>query len=205
MRLFFKIIPWLLTIVLALVIYLTQAFRDRASTDIAFDHTVILERMEAMGKVELVKYNFKEITEARRLSPEFFRIFKLGPDSRAVLIAKGEAAGCIDLTQIAEGDVIESGDTLIVRLPPPELCYYKLDLENTSLYLLETGFFVDQEKFVEEAYRNAERQIRKAALESGILEQTIANAEIILRPVFEEISGKKVILNFIKEERIEQK
>lgn len=194
-----------MTVVLAIVIYLMSAVRDRPAARDSFDHTVILERMEAMGKVELARYNFKEITEARRLSPEFFRIFKLGPNSRAVLIAKGEAAGCVDLTKIAGGDVVVQGDTLLVRLPSPELCYYKLDLENTSLYLLETGFFVDEAKFVEEAYRSAERQIRNAAFEGGILEQTMINAEVILKPVFEEISGKKVLLSFAEEEKIELK
>ena len=97
-----------------------------------------------------------------------------------------------------------TGDTLIITLPPPELCYYKLDLENTRIHSFsKQGWWSriftneDEEKAVYEmAYRNAERQIRIAALQSGILDKTRDNAELILKPMFENISGKTVFLRF---------
>ena len=96
------------------------------------------------------------------------------------------------------------GDTLVVLLPKPELCYHKLDLEKTRVYHLErTGWwsrlFADDNEIkdvIEKAYKNAERQIEKSAIESGILEQTEKNAELILKPMLERMSGKKVLLQF---------
>lgn len=195
-RLILKLLPWALVVLLGLGLYLALTRNTNLDLPAQVTNTTILESVEAMGKIELVRYNFQEVTELEKLSPEFFRIFKVGPDSRAVLISRGEAVGCIDLTKLTEKDIRQSADTIFLTLPEPELCYYKLDLENTRMYLLETGFFVNRNKFIEEAYQNAEKQIREAALNSGILEQTKANAGLILAPIFRELTEKTVVIRY---------
>ncbi len=80
-----------------------------------------------------------------------------------------------------------------MRLPEPEICYYKLDLEKTRIYSVETGLFANRDQFISRAYRQAERQIKEAATNSGILDETEVNAQRILRPLLEELSGKTII------------
>jgi hypothetical protein len=150
--------------------------------------------MVTMGKLELIKYQFQEITEIEKVGMDFYNLFKLENDSRAVLISKGEAVGCIDLTRMDIRHFRETGDSIIVQLPPPELCYFKLDLDNTRIYALETGLFTSEKSFIEKAYQSAEEQIRASAIQSGILQQAKKNAEIVLKPLLEEISGKKVVI-----------
>ncbi len=167
--------------------------------------TVILEEVSALGKLELVKYQFKEVVEYEKIKPY---IVPLGSDSRAVLIAKGEAVGCIDLRLLLEEDIYVTADTLFLALPPPELCYFKLDLQNTRLYDLKTGYFDNREKFIEETYRYAEGEIRKIALASGILTETKKNAQTFLVPTLELMTGKKVVIThkpqeLIMEERLD--
>ncbi|MEM9831783.1 MAG: DUF4230 domain-containing protein [Bacteroidota bacterium] len=155
--------------------------------------TMLITEVEALGKMELVKYQFQEVTEVKELSPEFLNILKLDTDAKAILITRGEAAGCLDLLKISADDVEISTDTVWMQLPEPEICYYKLDLEKTKLYSVETGLFTDRDQFISRAYRQAERQIRNAANNSGILEETEVNAHRILRPMLEELSGKTII------------
>lgn len=155
--------------------------------------TMLVSKIEALGKIELVKYRFQEVTEVKELSPEFLNILKLDTDAKAVLITQGEAVGCLDLLKISADNVKISTDTVWMRLPEPEICYYKLDMENTRLYSVETGFFTDRNQFISRAYRQAERQIREAANNSGILNETEINAHRILRPMLEELSGKTVV------------
>jgi hypothetical protein len=157
-------------------------------------HSVVLERMVDMGKLELIKYQFQEITEIEKVGRDFYNLFKLENDSRAVLISKGEAVGCIDLTRLEVRHIMETPDSVIIQLPPPEICYFKLDLENTRIYALETGLFTSEKSFIEEAYKSAEQQIKQSAIQSGILPQTKQNAEIILKPLLEEITGKQVVI-----------
>jgi len=176
--------------------------------------TVIIERIEELGKLELVKYNFKEIYDYQALSEgkiktsTALRVYDYNPDLKVALIASGEAVGCIDLRDLDMEAVRLSKDTLYFHIPKPELCYYKLDMEKTRIYDFErSGFwshiFSDDDevtRIVENAYKEAEEQIKISALESGILDQTTMNAEKVLKPILEKISGKEVVFKPYLEE-----
>jgi hypothetical protein len=151
-------------------------------------HTIVLQEISAMGKLELVKYNFKDVVEQ-----EIVKTFL--PNAKAILIVQGEAIGCIDLTKVEFADISSEAETLVVNLPEPELCVFKIDHNKSKVYNTEYAF-TDEGKLVEEAYRQAEKQILKSAEDMGILEQTKENAQKILTPVLEKASGKKVILKF---------
>lgn len=151
-------------------------------------HNIVLNEITAMGKLELVKYNFKDVVEQK--------ITKMWlPDSKALLIIQGEAIGCIDLQKIKPTDIAMSADTLIVNLPEPELCVFKIDHANSKVYNTEYAF-TDEALLIEKAYQQAEVQIRESALKMGILDQTKENAEKILKPILEQSTGKKVILKY---------
>ena len=190
------LIPWLLVLVLG---YLLWTHRDAIQQAEAEElpnipvSTVLVERIEAMGKLELVKYSFQEVTEMKELSPSVLSLIKLDADSKAILISRGEAVGCIDLTKMTDRDISVVGDSVYVRLPPPELCYHKLDVNGTKLYSVETGLFANRDQFISRAYKQAERNIEQAARKSDILQQSQYQAKMILRPLLEEVSGKTII------------
>ena len=129
----------------------------------------------------------------KELSPSVLNMIKLDADSKAILISRGEAVGCIDLTKMSERDLVVSGDSVFVRLPKPELCYHKLDVNGTKLYSVETGLFANRDQFISRAYKQAERNIEQAAKKSDILSQSQFQAKAILGPLLEEVSGKKII------------
>lgn len=144
--------------------------------------------MEELGRLELVKFHIKDVVEHTVERPWY-----LGGDTRILLVVGGEAVGCIDLKKIRKED-IEGADTLIVTLPEPELCYFKVNHGESKVYHVETMH--EGSKITAEAFRQAEKQISKAALQTGILEETRQNAEKVLKPLLEAVSGKKVILRF---------
>lgn len=206
LKVILKILPWLVLILLfyfLLANYTGWPFGETEEPKTEISNTTILTKIEALGKLELVKYNFQEITELTEKNSKFLGIFPSG-DSKAVLISQGEAVGCIDLTQISARDILVKGDSFIIKLPAPELCYYKLNMEKTRIYSIEKGvYYKDEREMIQKAYRVAERQIKEAALESGILEKTEENAEIILQPFLEEVTKKKVYFSrSMKQENI---
>lgn len=150
--------------------------------------SIVLKEVTALGKLELVRYRFKDIVEHQQIRSVL-------PNARAVLIVEGEATGCIDLTRLTAADIHPEADTVVVRLPQPELCGWKINHERSRVYDTQYGF-MDESQLVNEAFQQAERQIRQSALNSGILEQTKRNADQMLRPVLEKVSGKKVILTY---------
>lgn len=209
LRLILFALPWLLLVIILFLWFLGFQFPGKGGkTKLEVVNTrLILEKVEELGKIELIKYNYHEIFDYQQLSEgkikgsTALRQFDYSPDLKAVLITRGEAVGCIDLTRLKLNDIIYEHDTLIVHLPDPEICYYKLDLENTRVYDFERSswwsrIFPDEEEtkgVIEHAYREAERQIRFSALENGILEETKNNAEAMLRPLIERFADKPVI------------
>ncbi|MES2730835.1 MAG: DUF4230 domain-containing protein [Bacteroidota bacterium] len=162
---------------------------DKTEQETVTNQTVILQEIVAMGKLELVKYNFKDVVEHEIVKQWL-------PNPKAVLIVSGEAIGCIDLTKISLSDIMAApNDTLIVYLPEPELCVNKINHQQSRVYNVEYAMF-EEGQLVSEAYAKAEQQIGTSALQMGILNQTKENAEKILRPLLQRISGKKVLLRY---------
>jgi len=150
--------------------------------------TLMLREVTALGKLELVKYTFKDIIDYEQ--PNTFL-----PNANAVLIVEGEAIGCIDLSRVTTTDIATTGDSVTIKLPKPEICGWKINHDRSRVY--DTRFsFLNESQLVSDAYRQAERQIRQSALNGGILEQTRQNAEKMLQPLLSQLSGKHVEIIF---------
>jgi hypothetical protein len=181
-----------LLILLALGIFIWRSFKEallgKPREEVQVSHNTVLNKIENLGRMELVRYNFKDVVEYKK---EYSRWL---PDSRSVLIVTGEAVGCIDMSQVKAGDVQFTNDTTItISLPEPEICYFKIDHSKSRVLHMENTYFQDAE-LVEEGYKFAEQNVRRAALNAGILEQTAQNADKILKPMLEGLTGKRILL-----------
>lgn len=165
-----------------------KSFSPLSLQGIKTSHNVVLKEMSALGKIELANFTFRDVVEQELK-------FNYLPNPKAILIVQGNAVGCIDLTKVRAEDVSTKDDTLIVHLPDPELCHYSIDHEHSRIYDTQYAFMNEQE-LLNEAYSRAQDKIKQSALEMGILEQTKKNASLILKPILENISGKKVVLQF---------
>lgn len=186
---YFQILVIVVTIVLT--IFLWEKFKNFspfAVKDIQTTHNLVLKEMTVLGKLELSNFSFRDVVEQ-----ELVRDYL--PNPKAILIVQGEAIGCLDLTKIKPEDIASKDDTLIVHLPDPELCSYRIDHSKSKIYDTEYAF-MNEQSLMNEAYTRAEAKIKQSALEMGILEQTKKNAELVLKPLLENISGKKVVLQF---------
>lgn len=158
-------------------------------------HNITIDQIEAMGKLELVKYKFRDVLEYKVGNSSWY-----GTGSKILVIISGEAVGCIDLTKIKKEDIIEDSTKLYIKLPPPELCYSKVNHQESKTYDVESGIFGKfndkSSEALENAYKEAEKKIKELALEANILEQTKKNAELILKPTLEQISKKKVVFKY---------
>ncbi len=152
------------------------------------NHNIVLREITAMGKLELAKYTYRDVVEQKIIRDYL-------PDPKAILIIQGEAIGCIDLTGIKPGDIVTKGDTLVVHMPDPEICNHKIDHSRSKIYHTEYAF-MNEKLLMEEAYKKAETQILETAMASDILEQTRKNAELVLKPLIENTSGKKVVFQY---------
>ncbi len=151
-------------------------------------HQEVVEKVEAIGKLELVRMNIRDVLE-HKIVREWL------PNAKAVLIINGEAVGCIDLQKVKKDDISISKDTLKIKLPDPEICYCKIDHSKSKVYETSNEFFSGAQ-LVDGAYIEAEKQLRQTVLNAGILEQTKTNAVILLKPFFETLGFKHTIIYF---------
>lgn len=196
-----RLIPWIIVLILLVVLWLRRLGNYTTPERTQIESTLVLQEIEKLGKLELVKYNYKEVVEMENVAKRYLDLgyFYIpgGQDQKAILIAQGEAVACIDLQKIKLEDIKVRQDTITISLPPPEICYYKVNLDKSTFYDLKTS--KDQKKageFVDEVYAKAEAQIREAALQSGILSDAKRMSSSVLKPFLENITGVTVILSF---------
>lgn len=178
-------------VIIVVSIFLWEKLKDFnffAVKEIKTTHNMVLKEMTLLGKLELANFAFRDVVEQ-----ELVRDYL--PNPKAILIVQGEAIGCIDLTKVKAEDIATKGDTLVVHLPDPELCSYKIDHSKSKIYDTEYAF-MNEQSLMNEAYTRAEDKIKQSAIEMGILEQTKKNANLVLKPLLENISGKKVVLQY---------
>jgi hypothetical protein len=196
-----RLIPWIIILVLLVFLWLKRLGDFTTPEHTQFESTLVLQEIEKLGKLELVKYNYKEVVEMENVAKRYLDLgyFYIpgGQDQKAILIAQGEAVACLDLQKIKTEDIELRQDTLYVNLPQPEICYYKVNLQNSKFYDLKTSS--DSKKatqFVDEVYAKAESQVKEAAINSGILADAKKMSHSVLKPFLENITGVTVVLQF---------
>lgn len=187
--LFRRVMPWVVVLVAGWLLWkYFGSYLLPEKEVVKVTHNTILDKIDDLGKLELVRYNFKDVVEYEKEFSEWL------PNSKSVLIIAGEAVGCIDLHQVKKADISFTNDSVItIKLPEPEICYFKVDHNKSKVFAMQNTYFQDAE-LVDEGYKYAEKHIRQSALQSGILKQTAINADKILKPLLETITGKQIIL-----------
>ncbi|WP_443938010.1 DUF4230 domain-containing protein [Pedobacter sp. MW01-1-1] len=180
-----SVLPWLILLIAA-YLFITKKFT--INTTVESKHQLLVERIEAIGKLELVRYQISDVLEHKQKT-DFL------PEASVLLIVKAEAVGCIDLTKIITGDIKIIGDSAVVNLPQPEICYVKIDHKNSRVYDTKMAFFREA-ALVDDAYKAAELQVGKEVRKSSILAQTKSNAVNVLKPIIEGLGYKKVSFTF---------
>ncbi|WP_316805148.1 DUF4230 domain-containing protein [Pedobacter nototheniae] len=185
MKVFFRILPW---VILLAAGYFFISKKFSINTSVENKHQLLVEKIEAIGKLELVRYQISDVLEHKEKT-DFL------PEASVLLIVKAEAVGCIDLTKIKKDDIRIEADTAVVNLPQPEICYVKIDHKNSRVYDTKMAFFREA-ALVDEAYKAAEKQVSNEVKKSSILDQTKTNATNVLKPIIEGLGYKNVKFTF---------
>jgi hypothetical protein len=101
-----------------------------------------------------------------------------------LLVAVGDVVAGVDLAKVSAADVRanEASRTVTVRLPAPEIVSATLDERATRVYRRSTELLAARNEQLEgEARRTAEAQMRKVAIDEGILDRARVSAESTVR------------------------
>ena len=187
-----NVLPYLVVIILTLIVGWFLFKHTEPSEVISETNDISVTKIQAVGKMELVKMTIKDVLEYT-IKRDYL------PDSRILLVVSGEIAGCIDLTKL-ETKHIKSNDSILeITLPNPEICYYKIDHQKSKIYNATTYFMLDDEtKLTQLVYQKAENYFKSDSLNQIVFKETELNAQKVLKPILENITHKKIVLSFNK-------
>lgn len=150
----------------------------------------VIRAVRSLARLESVAYSIEKVIVAEEKQGPFGFLF----GDRLLLVAHGDVIAGVDLGRMQEGDVeVLSDGRVVVTLPPAEIFVATLDNEKTFVYDREVGILSRGDVNLESAARQAaEVEIRRAAVEDGILELAQRNAEntltqLILSLGFEDV------------------
>ncbi len=154
------------------------------------DPVTYINEIRALARLETIQYSIEKVITAEVGQGTFGFAF----GDKLLFVAHGIVIAGIDMEKLQPGDMRLDNGVLYVRLPPTEIFIATLDNEKSYVYDRETGLltkgFTDLETF---ARQTAEDEIRKAALEDGILTQGQTNAENYLLKFFTALGYKTVL------------
>lgn len=134
----------------------------------------VVHRIQQLQRLETVVFGMDKIVAGGQES-RYFPKMLVG--ERLLLIVYGEVTAGVDLSKIEAGQIDVSGKNVVITLPAAEIFAARIDNERTRVYSRETGLFTQPDPNLESDMRKeAERQIRQAALDGKILQTATANA-----------------------------
>jgi hypothetical protein len=156
------------------------------------DPVTYINEIRALARLETIQYSIEKVITAEVGQGTFGFAF----GDKLIFVAHGTVIAGIDMEKLQPGDMRLENGVLYVRLPPTEIFIATLDNDKSYVYDRETGILtkgsVDLETL---ARQSAEDEIRKAALEDGILTQGDINAEAYLLKFFTALGYKSVIFD----------
>lgn len=127
----------------------------------------------------------------------------LQADDSILLVAAADVIAGVDLTRMRDGDVvIEPAERrATITLPPVEILSARLDNDRTYVHRRETDLLARRNDSLEtEARREAERTLRQAALDAGILERSERNAARTVEALVRSLGYEHVEVRFRERE-----
>jgi hypothetical protein len=169
----------------AVGILIYKDITDRSKSE----HRLSVEKIERLGKLELVRISVKDVLEQTKKRLPYL------PNAKALLIVVGEVSAGIDLEKVKKEDFLDSETQVTIKLPKPEILMSKINHEKSKIYDVTWGLWW-KDQLVDEAYKDAEKAIIDVAEGSGYEETCKKNAVALLTPLFGELAGKKIVIEF---------
>ncbi|MHB8089553.1 MAG: DUF4230 domain-containing protein [Anaerolineaceae bacterium] len=145
------------------------------------DPITIIHEVRGLARLETIQYTVEKIITAEIGGG----IFEFLNQDRLLLVAHGTVIAGVDLEKITPEDLWLTDTVLNVRLPTAEVFIASLDNEKSYIFERETSILRQADTNLETlARQSAEQEIRKAAIEDGILEIAQQNAESYLSRLF---------------------
>ena len=152
----------------------------------------VVQRIQRLQRLETVVFSMEKIVSGSQDNAFLPRMLA---GDRILLIVHGEVTAGIDLSHLDASKIKIDGDSIDVEMPVAEIFSTRIDNEQTRVYSRETGLFTAPNPNLEsEVRREAERQIRQAAIDGGILKTADENGRTTLSGLLQGLGFESVLI-----------
>ena len=163
---------------------------SRPGSRLDLSQPAVVMKIQQLQRLQTVVYTLEKIVSGSQDTPYLPRLLA---GDRILLIVHGEVTAGIDLAALDASSLQVSGENIAMQLPEPDVFTTRIDNEKTRVYSRETGLLVRPDPDLESvARREAERQIRQAAIDGGILRAAETNARATLMTLLQGLGFKSV-------------
>ncbi len=157
------------------------------------DPATYITQVQQLARLETIQYSVEKVITAEIGQGTFGFLF----GDKLLFVAHGTVIAGIDMGKMQASDMQLQNGTLHVRLPASEVFVATLDNDKSYVYDRQTGALTRGDQTLETTARQAaEGEIRKAAIEDGILEQAEKNASAFLTRFFAALGYPNAVLEF---------
>ena len=191
-------VAFLACVVAAFLAGRVEAPRERESTVAVHATPGVVTAIRDVARLEVTSFHIEKVVEATDEQSRLWG-FVQAKDT-LLLVAVGDVVAGVDLSKLRDDDVVvdEARHAVRVRVPAPEVTMSTLDERATHVYARDTDVLAARNERLEgEARRQAEEQMRKAAIDAGILNRARASADRTLRALLRSLGYAEVELTWV--------
>lgn len=138
------------------------------------DRAAVIKQIETLSRFETASFSIDKIIE---ISTDYDKLRDFLFGDKILLVAHGKVIAGLDLSTMQPEDFSGSGDSIIIKLPAPQILETILDNNSTRVYDRDRGLLTKGDLDLEATARQqAEGEIRQAACDGGILDEANESA-----------------------------
>ncbi len=167
------------------------------SVDVLRESPNVVVAIQDLARLETTSFHVERVIDLVARQRQLFGLVEA--EDAILLVAAGDVVAGVDLTHMQDGDVVIEPETnqATITLPAPEIFSARLDNERTYVHTRDTDLTANRDPHLEtRARREAERTLRDAALEAGIMERARANAETAIGTLVRSLGYDEVTIRW---------
>ena len=157
----------------------------------------VVVALRDLARLESAEAHIERVIDLRDKQSRLFGLIEA--EDALLLVASGTVVAGVDLSKLREGDVVVDDDrkSAQIVLPQPEVLSARLDNERTFVHTRKTDVLAKRKESLEtKARKEAERSLKEAAKESGVVKRARKNAAATVKSLVEALGYSDVSVTF---------
>lgn len=157
----------------------------------------VVVAIKSLSRLQTAEFHMERVIDLRHKQEALLGM--IDTEDAILLVAAARVSAGVDLGEVDDDDVDVSDDRkrVTIRLPKPVVFEAALDNDRTYVHTRQTDLLADRAEGLEtKARREAEKQLREAAMQAGILDIARDNAKQTVTSLLRSLGFEQITVAF---------